>query len=556
MRIDKVLNEVLSSKNKKLIKDIEKTKPIRVRFAPSPTGELHIGGLRTALTDFLFTRKNNGQFILRIEDTDRKRFVKGVVERIIQSLEWAGIKIDEGVTLRKIPNSKLQITNLAYRQAGKFKIQNNKTEVIRHKLREVGNCGPYTQSKRLDIYKKYVQQLLDDNKAYYCFCSAERLEKMRKEQQKNKQAPKYDRHCLELSQKEIGEKIKNGEKYTVRFKIPEGRTVFKDLVYGKIEVDNATLDDQVILKTDGFPTYHLAVVVDDYLMKISYVFRGAEWLPSMPKHILLYQALGWEKNMPQFCHMPNILNKNRRKLSKREGSVSVEDFRQQGYPAQAVINFIALLGWNPKTEQEIFTMPELIDQFDTEKMNRAGGVFDMDRLNWISAQHIKKMSLDELYKNILPFLKEKEFYKNPSPLTPLPKGEDDKKEYIKKVLAVERDRLEKFTQIGESNQFFFNNEIKITSDDMRWKDSSDADTKKYLEKASDVLKNISGKNWTKKNLEKILLKSAGENRGDLLFPLRVSLTGQKKSPSPFEVAWVLGKKETLKRITMAIKKIK
>ncbi len=535
-------------------------KPIRVRFAPSPTGELHIGGLRTALTDFLFARKNGGQFILRIEDTDQKRLVPGSAERMIKSLKWAGIKIDEGVTLQKFPISNPSDRRTDFQFSNKSKIsdseiQKNKTRDTRYAILEKGDCGPYTQSKRLDIYKKYAQRLLNEGKAYYCFCTPERLEKMRKEQQENKQAPKYDRHCLKLSQKEIEEKIKNGEKYTVRFKIPEGKTFFKDLVYGKIEVDNSTLDDQIILKADGFPTYHLAVVVDDYLMKISHVFRGAEWLSSTPKHILLYQAFGWEKDIPQFCHMPNILNKNRQKLSKREGSVSVEDFRQQGYPPQAVINFIALLGWNPKTEQEIFTLPELIDQFDITKMNRAGGVFDLDRLNWISAQHIKKMPLDELYEKVLPFLREKDFYKTWN-MEHKTWNDQKKTEYIKKILMVERERLDKFTQVGENNLFFFSNEIKVTADDMRWKDSSDENTQKYLEQAGDILESISEKNWTKENLEKILLESAGENRGDLLFPLRAALTGQKTSPSPFEVAWILGQKETLRRISMSIKEIK
>ncbi len=311
--------------------------------------------------------------------------------------------------MRKIQNPKFQIPNKS--KILNSKSQKNKIRDTRYAIREFGDYGPYTQSKRLDIYKKYVQRLLDEGKAYRCFCSPKRLEKMRKEQQKNKQAPKYDRHCLNLSREEIEKKIKSGEKYTVRFKIPEGRTAFEDLLYGKIEVDNATLDDQIILKADGFPTYHLAVVVDDYLMKISHIFRGAEWLSSTPKHILLYKAFGWEKNAPRFCHMPNILNKSRKKLSKREGSVSVEDFRRQGYPPQAVVNFIALLGWNPKTEQEIFTMRELINQFAIEKMNKAGGVFDIDRLNGISAQHIKKMPLDKLYKNALPFLEKTEFYK-------------------------------------------------------------------------------------------------------------------------------------------------
>ncbi len=499
---------------------------VRVRFAPSPTGELHIGGLRTALTDFLFARKNKGKFILRIEDTDRKRLVEGSVERIIQSLNWAGIEIDEGVILDKD-----------------------------RKLKEQGSYGPYIQSKRLKIYQQYVQQLLDEGKAYYCFCSAERLEKMRKEQLKKGEAPKYDRHCLSLSPEEIQSKIKRGEKYVVRFKIPEGKTTFTDLVYGKIEVDNATLDDQVILKSDAYPTYHLASVVDDHLMKITHVFRGAEWIASTPKHILLYQALGWEKEQPLFCHMPNILNKNRRKLSKREGSVSVQDFKKQGYPPEALINFIALLGWNPKTEQEIFTLDELIEQFDTAKMNRAGGIFDLDRLNWISAQHIKKMSLDKLYNYAKPFLEKKEFYqqwlKENSDLS-----SQEQEKFIKKVLSVERERLEKFTQVGEENIFFFQKEVSFEIDEIRWKNQSDAELRENLEKALKTLENIDEKNWKKDEIERSLLATAGEKRGDLLFPLRFVLTGQKRSPSPFEVAWVLGKKKTLQRIKKALRLMK
>ncbi len=492
---------------------------IRTRFAPSPTGELHIGGLRTALSSFLYARKNNGKFILRIEDTDRARFVEGAVERIVKSLRWSGIEIDEGVVLGE------------------------KGKVI-----EVGDYGPYIQSKRLDIYKKYIQQLLDEGKAYYCFCSSERLEKMRREQQAQKMAPKYDRHCLNLSKEEIEDKIKNGEKYVVRFKIPEGKTIVKDLVYGKVEVENDTLDDQIIMKSDGFPTYHLAVVVDDYLMKISHIFRGAEWIASTPKHVLLYEALGWKDEMPEFVHMPNILNKDRKKLSKREGSVSVQDFKEQGYPAEAIINFIALLGWNPKTEQEIFSMSELIEQFAIEKMSRSGGIFDMKRLDWISAQHIKRMDLDELYHQVLPFLEQKDFYKKAP--------ENFKKEnYLKKVLSIEKERLEKFTQIGEKNQFFFRDDIEINLNQIRWKDSSDEETKKNLLIAERVLSEIKEENWTLKNIEQTLLKTAGDKRGDLLFPLRAVLTGQDKSPSPFEVAWALGKDETLRRIRNAVKKV-
>ena len=467
---------------------------IRVRFAPSPTGELHIGGLKTALTCFLLARKNKGTFILRIEDTDRKRYVEGAVERIIKSLEWAGITIDE---------------------------------------------GPYVQSERLDIYKKYVDQLVAEGKAYPCFCSTERLVDMRNQQLAEKKAPMYDRYCLNLTKEEIEEKMKSGTPHVIRFKIPEGKTEYEDLVFGKISVENYVLDDQVILKSDGFPTYHLAVVVDDTLMEISHVIRGVEWLPSTPKHILMYKALGWEDKIPKFCHMPSILNKNHKKLSKREGSVSVEDFRKKGYSPEAIVNFIALLGWNPKTEQEIFTMEELIEQFDFSKINRAGGVFDLDRLDWISAQHVKKMNADELYKKVIPFLEEKEFFIGT-------KEERKTEEYLKKVLFVEKERLNKFTEVGEGNIFFFSDSLNYSKDDIRWKKNSDEETKNNLEKSLKALENVF--DWTKENIESKLLAEAGDKRGDLLFPLRWVLTGQKFSPTPFEVAWVLGKEETLKRI--------
>lgn len=498
---------------------MESKKEIRTRFAPSPTGELHIGALRTSLYNFLYAKKNRGKFVLRIEDTDQGRLVEGAVNRFLDMLEWSGVIPDEGVIKNK------------------------------DKVEEVGEFGPYIQSKRLGIYKKYVDQLIGEGKAYHCFCSSERLDEMRKDQQKRKKAPKYDRKCLNLSKKEIEEKIKNGEKYVIRFKIPEGKTIFTDLVFGRIEVENSTIDDQIILKSDGFPTYHLAVVVDDYLMKISHVFRGAEWIASTPKHILLYEAFGWENSMPEFAHLPNILGKDgKKKLSKREGSVSVQDFKNQGYPPEAIINFIALLGWNPKTQQEIFTMKELIEQYDIKKVNKSGAVFDTKRLDWISAQHIKKMDINEIYEQALLFLEEKKFYKNAP-------EECKADEYIKKVLTVEQERLEKFTQIGENNQFFFNDNIATTADGMRWKDSSDEDTKKNLQKGLEVLENISEKNWTIKSIEKDLLEVARDKRGDLLFPLRAALTGQDRSPSPFEVSWVLGKEKSLERVNKAIESI-
>lgn len=498
----------------------DKKKDVRVRFAPSPTGELHIGSLRTALTDFLFARKNNGTFILRSEDTDRTRLVEGSAERQIKDMQWAGITIDEGVT-----------------------VDENGNRV------EIGDQGPYTQSERLDIYKERAQKLLDEDKAYYCFCTPERLEEMRKTQQAAKQAPKYDRLCCGLSEDEVKERIENGEKHVVRFKIPEGETVFDDLVYGHIEVDNATLDDQVIMKSDGFPTYHLAVVVDDHLMKISHVFRGAEWIASTPKHILLYDAFGWSDEVPVFCHMANILNKDKKKLSKREGSVSVADFRAEGYPKEAIINFIALLGWNPKTEQEIFTMDELIEQFDTTKMNKAGGVFDRDRLAWISKEHMRRMSVDKIYEQGLSFLQEKEYYNNASDV-------QKTEEYIKKIITVEQDRLEKLTDIGAENQFFFTDAVTVDKELLRWKENADEETLGALTKAQEVLEGISDAQWTRDNLEKTLMDAAGDKRGDFLWPLRAALTGEKRSPSPFDCAWVFGRTESVSRVQNALKMFK
>ncbi len=505
-------------------------KQVRTRFAPSPTGELHIGGLKTALNDYLIARQNDGKFVLRVEDTDQSRLVKGAVERMVGALRWAGIEANEGVTVVESQESKVEST-----------------------LTEVGEYGPYTQSKRLDIYKKYSEQLLREGKAYRCFCTSDRLDEMRVEQQKNKQAPKYDRHCLGLSEKEIQEKIDAGEKYVVRFKIPEGYTTFKDGVFGKVSVKNETLDDLIIMKSDGFPTYHLAVVVDDYLMQISHAIRGVEWLPSAPKHVLLYEALGWGDKMPQFVHMASILNKSGKKLSKREGSVSVEDFKKQGYPAEALLNFIALLGWNPKTQQEIFTLEELVEQFDVSKMNKSGGVFDLDRLNWISNQHIKKMSIDDLYSRGIKFLEKQDFYRSFLEKTEL--GGNDLEKYLKNILMVEQERLSKFTEIGVENPFFFQaaEELEFDLENIRWKDNSEEDTKKALAEIKTVLESISEENWQQDFIQEKLLELAGEKRGDYLFPLRWVLSGQQKSPSPFEISWVLGREETLKRIALVLK---
>jgi len=327
---------------------------VRVRFAPSPTGLVHIGSLRTALYNYLFARKNNGTCILRIEDTDRARFVEGAIENLFDTMGWAGISFDESIN-------------------------------------EESEFGPYKQSGRLEIYKKHIQQLLDEGNAYPCFATAEELEKMREDQIAAGQDPKYDGRFRDYPKEKAKERMAK-EPYVIRMRVPQdGETIINDIVRGEVVFKNEVLDDQVISKSDGFPTYHLANVVDDHLMKISHVIRGEEWLPSTPKHVLLYNFFGWE--LPQFAHLPLLLNADRSKLSKRQGDVAVEDYRKKGFLPQALVNFVALLGWNPSdgTDQEIFSMDELIDSFSLEKVNKAGAVFDVSKLEWMNGTYIRKI---------------------------------------------------------------------------------------------------------------------------------------------------------------------
>lgn len=521
---------------------------IRTRFAPSPTGYMHIGNFRTALYAYIFARQNKGDFILRVEDTDQKRFVPDAVEKIIKILEWAGFTCDEGIFSKGDRGS----TSLPRRQAGLNQNGPKRLNLFESKnykrIVEVGDYGPYIQSERLEIYKKYAEELVKSSKAYYCFCSPERLEKMRAEQTAAKQAPMYDRCCLKLSADEIKKKLENGEKYVIRQKINvEGITKFEDIIRGKVKFENKLLDDQVLLKSDGYPTYNFANVIDDHLMEISHIIRGEEFISSTPKFIQLYDNFGWDK--PKFAHLPLLLNTDRTKLSKRQGDVSIEDYIKKGYLKDAIINFVALLGWNPgKGEtQEIFTMDELIRKFDLKKVHKGGAIFDLAKLDWINAQYIKKLTVDELCELSKEFFEQKDFYLNAA--------EERKTEnYLKKVLAVEQERLVNLSGVGESHKFFFREPV-YEKELLRWKKMSDGDLKIYLEKAKIILENISDASWTKENLEKILLKEAGDKRGEFLWPLRVSLTGEQKSPPPYEVVWVLGENETLRRIELALEKM-
>jgi nondiscriminating glutamyl-tRNA synthetase len=414
---------------------------IRVRFAPSPTGYMHVGSLRTALYNYLFAQKNGGNLLLRIEDTDRKRFVEGSVEGLINVLNWTGINYTEGV----------------YLEDGK--------------IEQKGDCGPYIQSERLALYKDYADQLVKDGKAYYCFCEPERLEKMREDQITSKTAPMYDRYCLNnVSAEEVNKNLKSNCPFTIRLKVPENEIIeFNDLIRGKVSIHSKTIDDQVLLKSDGFPTYHLANVIDDHLMGITHVIRAEEWLPSTPKHILLYRAFGWD--IPQFAHLPLLLSTDKKKLSKRMGDVAVEDYIKKGYLKEAIINFVTLLGWNPGegSTQEIFSMEELIEKFDLKHVHKGGAVFDLKKLDWLNAQYIKKLSVSELYTKSLEFWEQKDFYQNATM--------DKKSEtYLKKVLSIEQERLENLSLVGESNKFFFT-DIDYDKELLRWKNSTDTELK-------------------------------------------------------------------------------
>ncbi len=472
---------------------------IRTRFAPSPTGEIHIGNFRTALFAYLFARHNNGTFILRVEDTDQNRKVEGAMENMIAVLEKMGLQIDEG--------------------PGK------------------GEHGPYIQSERLDIYKKYIDELIAKGGAYYCFCSAERLEELRAEQTALKQPPMYDRHCRNLSDEELATKQAEfkaaGKNPVVRQANPsDGQTIVHDIVYGDITYDNATLDDQVLIKSDGFPTYHFAVVIDDHLMEVSHIIRGEEWMPSTPKHIILFNHFGWD--IPKFAHFPLILNPDKSKLSKRQGDVSVEDFLSSGYLEKTLVNFVALLGWNPKTEQEIFSLQELIEQFDLAKGNKSGAVFDRVKLDWMNSHYIREMSDEELLGKCLPFLEQQSI-----------NLETFDKNYLLAVVNLEKERLKKLSEIGDEHAKFYFGAPNYDGQILVWKKSDAATTKQNLKLLQDLF-NISGDDvlGDSAKLEetiKAFIAEHGLDNGSVLWPLRVAMTGLEKSPGPFQVTATLFK---------------
>lgn len=487
---------------------------IVTRFPPSPTGYLHIGGLRTALYNWLFARKHGGTFVLRIEDTDRERYVPGAVEALIKALAVCGLDYDEGPMLDADGN-----------------------------VFEKGQNGPYIQSLRKDIHLEHANVLLERGHAYRCFCSKERLDSLRKQQELAKLTTKYDRHCANLPTEEVEQKMSAGEPHVIRLKVPEGKTIIDDAIRGRIEIDNGEVDDQVLMKSDGFPTYHLANVVDDHLMGVTHVIRGEEWISSVPKHVMLYQAFGWD--LPVFAHLPLILNADRSKLSKRQGDVAVEDYLAKGYLPEALLNFVALIGFNPSGEQELYSREELMAGFELDKVNSAGGVFNVEKLDWMNARYIRRETPDALMALCRPFLDAAGKGTTPS-------------DTLLKICTVERERLVTLSGIVEAVESFATLP-EYESGMLVWKKSDTADAFRNLKGIHGHLESLPDEDYASVALLEAAIKryigAQGLQNGNVLWPMRVGLSGRSASPSPFEYAWVLGKEETLRRLKKAVDRL-
>ncbi|MDP2708756.1 MAG: glutamate--tRNA ligase [bacterium] len=503
---------------------------VRTRFAPSPTGYLHIGSLRMILFNYLVARTLGGRMILRIEDTDQKREVTGAVDSLLDILDWLGLPFDEGPHVG-------------------------------------GDYGPYIQSQRKKIYASYGQALLKKGGAYRCFCAEERLKEMREKQQAEKLPPRYDRACRDLSREEAEKRLAKGEKFVIRQKMPlDGQTTARDELRGEITFNNADLDDQVLIKSDGMPTYQFASVVDDHLMAMSHVLRGEEWLPSFPKNILLYLAFGWEP--PKFIHLPLTLNKSGGKLSKRQGDVAVEDYRAKGYLPEALLNFSVLQGWHPSAsskapaekKDEILSLEEMLEYFDYQDMGTSPAIFDEEKLDYFNGWYIRRMSPDKLAELCLPYLERAELIKTlgDKKFAISRNGEIIDFDYIKAVVALEQERLKKLSEIGELTGFFFTDQPAYEPELLIWKKMEASAVKENLQSIYEMLEKISSGEWQKEIMEKRVIGYLKENNlklGDYLWPTRAALTGRRASPGPFEVAEILGKEGSLGRISQAIKKL-
>jgi len=477
---------------------------VRVRFAPSPTGMPHIGVIRTAIFDWLLARHHGGRFILRIEDTDRSRFVEGAVENIIEALRWLGMDIDEGPA-----------------PIG-------------------GQYGPYFQSKRLDFYHRYAKYLLETGRAYWCDCSPERLATIREEQAAQKIAIGYDNHCRTRGLRgDFGDGV-----HVLRFAIPEGgATTFHDELRGDITIANADLDDLVLIKRDGFPTYHFASVIDDHHMAITHVFRGEEWISSAPKHRLLYEALGIEP--PKFVHVPVILGPDKKKLSKRHGAANVLEYRDMGYLPEALFNFLALIGWNPGNDDEVMTREELIERFSLERINTSPGVFDIEKLDWMNGEYIRRMSIDGLLERLAPLMIEWGWIDENFE----PWGE----EYIRQTLVLMQERLKKLPDLRTGGAFFFEEPDPDKFDPAHIKKAFKGDN--IEGRISQTRAALESCEWSHDGIE-AAIRSVAENlevgAGKIIHPVRLAVSGLTGGPSLFDMLHLIGRDSVTRRIDRAI----
>ncbi len=517
---------------------------VRVRYAPSPTGLQHIGGVRTALFNYLFARSRGGAFILRLEDTDRTRFDEAYVRNLYDTMSWLGIDWDEGGE-----------------KGGEF--------------------GPYVQSERFGLYKKYAQELVDKGEAYYCFCDAERLERIRKIQTENKMAPGYDRNCRHLTADEIAANLAAGKPYVIRLKVPmEGETKFHDHLLGDIVWKNEDISpDPVLLKSDGFPTYHLANVVDDHLMHVTHVMRAQEWIPSTPLHVQMYRAFGWQH--PEFCHLPMVNGADGKKLSKRHGSTSLNEFRARGYLPQAIVNYVALLGCSYEEGKEFYTLDELARHFSLEHLNKAPAVFDYKKLEFYNGNYIRQLTAEELYHKTLPFITgtgDATLDINPENPQPKPNvgpqfsgvalGDDgepycldesmrmtsaDVKKTLIGLMPLIQERLKFLTEAAEMVRFMFTEPAVPPAEQLVPKKLDAAKTREVLERAKAFVAVIFERGHEEAEaFAKAAAESLGVKLGDFMMPIRMAVTGSRVSPPLIGSIAVLGKEKALARIARAI----
>ncbi len=485
---------------------------MRLRFPPSPTGKIHIGNIRTALFNWIWARKNGGKLILRIEDTDRERSSREFEDLIVKELDWLGLDIDEGVNIG-------------------------------------GDYGPYRQSERLDIYNKYAEKLLENGQAYYCYCTPEELEEMREEARQKGEMPRYNGKCRNLSEEEVKQYRAEGREPVIRFKVTEQDRdiIVNDIIRGEVTINTSVLDDFVIFKSDGMPTYNFAVVIDDTLMKITDVIRGEDHLSNTPKQILIYEALGFE--LPEFAHLPLILDENRAKLKKRnsDDAVYIGEYREKGYLPEALFNFLVMLGWSPGgDEEEILSRAEIIEQFELEDINKAGAVFDIEKLNWLNGKYIREIDLERIVDLSIPYLKGKGYIKDEG-------LSSEKKEWLKKVIDVARNKVSYLAQIPDEVELFFA--------ELSYEDKEEAAEEFRAEGVDLVFNTLKNKlrkleEFNVKNINKIFKEMKKElpvGGRTIYHPTRLALTGMNSGPDMNDIIYILGLEEVEKRLEKALK---